>query len=133
MTRLLEEAYNPESFRKNGHQLVDLLADYLFDTRKNSKLRVLPWKSPEDMAAKWKTDFSEPLESNFNLKTFCSHVIENSIHLHHPKNMGHQVVPPVPMAALVELMSALLNNSMAIYEVGPFSSTIEKIVIDWYR
>ena len=51
-------------------------------------------------------------------------VIENSIHLHHPKNMGHQVVPPVPMAALVELISALLNNSMAIYEVGPFSSTI---------
>jgi L-2,4-diaminobutyrate decarboxylase len=131
MTRLIEEAYNPESFRKNGHQLVDLLADYLVDTRKNSKLRVLPWKSPEDMAAQWKTDFSRSLEGDFNLKTFCSHVIENSIHLHHPKNMGHQVVPPVPMTALMDLISALLNNSMAIYEVGPFSSAIEKIVMDW--
>lgn len=131
MTHLLEDAYDPESFRKNGHQLVDLLADYLTAARNDSNLRVLPWKSPEDMVAKWKNDLSVPLETGLTLREFFRDVIENSIRLHHPKNMGHQVVPPVPMAALVELISAFLNNSMAIYEVGPFSSAIEKIVTDW--
>jgi len=58
MTHLLEDAYDPESFRKNGHQLVDLLADYLKGARSDSNLRVLPWKSPEDMVVKWKTLFS---------------------------------------------------------------------------
>jgi L-2,4-diaminobutyrate decarboxylase len=58
MIHLLEDAYDPESFRKNGHQLVDLLADYLKGARSDSNLRVLPWKSPEDMVVKWKTLFS---------------------------------------------------------------------------
>jgi L-2,4-diaminobutyrate decarboxylase len=129
---LLEDAFNPESFRKQGHQLVDQLADYLKTCRDNpGDLPALPWKSPQEMEKLWQTDFSEPQGTGLSLSDFTSSVIQHSIHLHHPKNMGHQVVPPVPTAALVELVGALLNNSMAIYEVGPFSSAIEKIVTDW--
>jgi L-2,4-diaminobutyrate decarboxylase len=131
MNKLLEKAYDAEAFRKNGHLIVDMLADYLSSTGADSTLRVLPWREPKDMERKWKTDFSAPPGTETALEQLCSDIIDHSIHLHHPKNMGHQVVPPVPMAALMELVSSLLNNSMAIYEVGPFSSTIEKIVTDW--
>lgn len=129
MTKLLDNAYNPESFRKNGHQLIDLLADYLASATGGNESHTLPWLEPDEQAAKWATDFSQP--ENFDLKEFCADIIRHSNHLHHPKYMGHQVGVPVPPAALMELVSALLNNSMAVYEVGPVSSAMEKIVVQW--
>ncbi|MCK5055269.1 MAG: aminotransferase class V-fold PLP-dependent enzyme [Candidatus Aminicenantes bacterium] len=129
MSHLIEKAYNPETFRKHGHELVDQLADYLKVCLKGEGIKALPWKSPDENLNLWETDFSEPSEKN--LKEFFASVIQHSNHLHHPKNMGHQVVPPVPLTALTELLSAFLNNSMAIYEVGPISTAIEKIVTGW--
>lgn len=129
MSHLIEDAYDPETFREYGHELVDQLADYLEACLSGDGMKVLPWRSPEENLAHWQTDFNEPSETTLN--EFFASVIEHSTHLHHPKNMGHQVVPPVPMTALTELVSALLNNSMAIYEVGPTSSAVEKIVTGW--
>lgn len=129
MSNLLENAFDPEEFRENGHHMVDLLADYLNKCRNGAHFPVLPWKSPDQMFKDWDTDFSQP--SKDGLGEFFSSVIDQSIHLHHPKYMGHQVVPPAPTAALMELMSAFLNNSMAVYEVGPLSSALEKIVVQW--
>lgn len=128
MSQLLKNAYDPESFRKHGHELVDQLADYL-NACTEENVRTLPWKEPEDLLREWESDFMAPSEKRVS-EIFDS-IIKKSIHLHHPKNMGHQVVPPVPLAALTELLSALLNNSMAVYEVGPASSAIEKIVTGW--
>ncbi len=129
MSSLIEKAFDPETFREYGHDLVDQLADYLDACRNTEDMKVLPWKTPEENLSRWETDFTEPKEKE--LKEFFAAVIRHSFHFHHPKNMGHQVVPPAPAAALTELLSALLNNSMAIYEVGPVSSTIEKIVTGW--
>ncbi|MEI6613676.1 MAG: aminotransferase class I/II-fold pyridoxal phosphate-dependent enzyme [Chrysiogenales bacterium] len=41
------------------------------------------------------------------------------------------MAPPAPITALAELFSALLNNSMAVYEVGPAGTAIEKAVMGW--
>lgn len=129
MTQLLNHAFDPESFRKNGHQIVDVLADYLASITQGEKPPVLPWLEPETQTAKWATNFSK--QDDFDLMEFCSDVIKHSTHLHHPRYMGHQVGVPVPVTALMEMVSAFLNNSMAVYEVGPVSSAVEKIVIDW--
>jgi L-2,4-diaminobutyrate decarboxylase len=131
---LLEAAFNPETFRRQGHKMVDQLADYLQSCRSHEPgFPAIPWKSPVDMEAFWKTSFSSAgsIDPDFNLSDFTDTVIRDSLHLHHPRNMGHQVVPPVPTAAIVEFLAALLNNSMAIYEVGPTSTAIEKVVTDW--
>jgi L-2,4-diaminobutyrate decarboxylase len=45
--------------------------------------------------------------------------------------MGHQVAPPLPGAALAELVSALLNQGTGVFEMGPASAPIELAVIDW--
>ncbi len=128
MSKLLENAYDPETFRKQGHELVDRLADYLKDC-KEEKLKTLPWKEPKDSFRQWETDFNDPTPTTMG--AVLDSVIKKSLHLHHPKYMGHQVVPPVPPAALAELVSALLNNSMAVYEVGPAAAAIEKVVTGW--
>lgn len=129
MTHLLEKVFDPEIFRKNGHELVDQLANYLITCKNKHDLKPLPWQTPADMLKKWQTDFTSPSEDG--LTSFFAEVIADSLHLHHPKYIGHQVTPPAPLAALTELLSALLNNSMAVYEVGPLSAAMEKIVINW--
>jgi L-2,4-diaminobutyrate decarboxylase len=129
MSNILEQAFDPEIFRKNGHALVNQLADYLKACRIGSRLKVLPWRSPEQMLKKWEQDFHQSPSGSF--EELISKFIDKSIHLHHPKNMGHQVVPPAPPAILMDFLSNFLNNSMAVYEVGPSSSAIEKIVIRW--
>ncbi len=44
---------------------------------------------------------------------------------------AHQVPPPLPGAALAELVAALINNGMAVAEMGPASTPIELEVVAW--
>ena len=39
--------------------------------------------------------------------------------------------PPLPDAALAELVAALLNNGMAVFEMGPAAVPIELAVLEW--
>jgi L-2,4-diaminobutyrate decarboxylase len=56
-------------------------------------------------------------------------VLAQSHHLHHPRYVGHQVTAPLPEAALADLVSSLLNNGTAIYEMGPVSTIMERHVV----
>jgi L-2,4-diaminobutyrate decarboxylase len=42
--------------------------------------------------------------------------------------MGHQVTPPVPVAALTGILTGILNNGMAVYEMGLVSNPLERIL-----
>ncbi|MEA5109326.1 L-2,4-diaminobutyrate decarboxylase [bioreactor metagenome] len=128
MNPLLEKAFDPEDFRREGHKLVDLLTSYLESCRQKAQMPVLPPSDPETMAGFWKNDLQNP---GFDLQSFYSTLIAQSNHIHHPRYMGHQVVPPAPLSALTELLEALLNNGMAIYEMGPASTAIERVVLQW--
>ena len=125
MKKLLQEAYSPESFRKNGHKVVDLLADYLNKAISGKEIPVMNWKTPEKQFGFW-NDYQGQYK---NLDSFFKDVIDHSIHLHHPKYVGHQVSAPLPVTALSAMVSALLNNGMAIYEMGPVASALEKWVV----
>jgi L-2,4-diaminobutyrate decarboxylase len=50
--------------------------------------------------------------------------------LHHPRYIGHQVPPPVPVAGLFDALSAVANHVMAIYEMGPWVTAVERALID---
>jgi L-2,4-diaminobutyrate decarboxylase len=50
--------------------------------------------------------------------------------LHHPHYVGHQVPAPVPLAGLFDLVGAVTNQCMAIYEMGPWATAVEHAVID---
>ncbi|MEQ9442310.1 MAG: pyridoxal-dependent decarboxylase [Cyclobacteriaceae bacterium] len=124
---LLQQAYDPEQFRQQGHQLIDRLADYLTQMQQSPHLAVLPWQSPEDKLFSWEADLSQSPQGNPS--QFFDRVLMESMHIHHPRYMGHQVSPPAPAAALAGFLSAFLNNGMAVYEMGPVSSAIERIVM----
>lgn len=126
---LLHHSYDPEEFRKQGHLLVDRLAGYLKECIDAHDMPVMPWKEPEEQYEYWKHHLDK--DDDPHAEEFFKQVLQQSIHLHHPHYVGHQVVPPLPLAALTELLEAFTNNSMAVYEVGPASTAIEKAVVQW--
>jgi L-2,4-diaminobutyrate decarboxylase len=94
---------------------------------------VLPDHEPDTLVEQWPDQFpavgaAEPVEA---LRGLLQKVIAQSNHLHHPRYMGHQVTAPLPQAALSELAGTLLNNVMAVYEMGPAATAMERSLLRW--
>lgn len=124
--RSIRDAYDPERFRADGHRLIDALADQLGRWQARDGV-VLPWRAPDEARAAWA---AEPLRGG-ELVADLMRIARGSTALAHPHCMGHQVPPPLPGAALAELVSAMLNNGMPVAEMGPAGVPIELAVIDW--
>jgi L-2,4-diaminobutyrate decarboxylase len=124
----IANAFSPESFRTQAHQLVDTIADYLLAVQQRADIQTIPYKTPEQNLAFWQADFEEGINADPNV--FFQKVIAQSTHLHHPRYMGHQVGVVPPLAAATSMLTALLNNGMAVYEMGLVSNPLEKIVTD---
>lgn len=124
----LSDKFNSEIFRKTGYNIIDLLADYL----KHVQLKetdVLPSANPDIMLAEWSKSFEN--KSKADVPSIFKKVIEQSMHLHHPCCIGHQIASPLPLAALCDLTSSFLNNPSDMFETGPVGTVMEKILINW--
>jgi L-2,4-diaminobutyrate decarboxylase len=123
----LLDAFDPERFRADGHRLIDALADQLARWHARDGLAV-PWRDPAEARRAWgglergdRGDLVDDLLRAARASTAVAH----------PRVMGHQVPPPLPGAVLAEAVSALLNNGMAVAEMGTAAVPIELAVIDW--
>jgi L-2,4-diaminobutyrate decarboxylase len=122
-------AYDADTFRQQAHGLVDQLSDYLTRATRGDALPVLPWAAPAVNVDRFPGAF--PDEPTGDFADLVARVLSGSNHLHHPRYMGHQVTAPVPLAALCDLVSSLLNNGMAVYEMGPVATAMERHVLRW--
>lgn len=120
--------FDPEFFRTEGHKIVDILADYLGNALSGSNMPVLPWNDPEELAAIF--SFESGGGEKESLDSLIKRIIDFSIHIHHPRYIGHQVTSPLPVAILTQFCTTLLNNGAAIYEMGPVNMAMERNVID---
>lgn len=125
MDEKLKKIYSSSEFNKIGHELVDLLTKYIEEST-SGKAKVMNWKDPEDQLKSWK---SFDLSDRDPIKVF-EEIINYSNRIHSPRYIGHQVCPPAPISALAGLFGELLNNGMAIYEMGPAVTAIERIIIE---
>jgi L-2,4-diaminobutyrate decarboxylase len=128
MKSKIEKAYDPELFRSMAHELVDQMAEYLENSLTGKAFPVLPNRNPEDLHAKYQTMLRESDE--FESKRFFAEFIQDSIHLHHPGYIGHQVCAPVPLASAAGFLGDLLNNGSAVFDMGPANTAIEKVLIE---
>ena len=122
--------FDPEKFRSGSHRIVDILADYLGDALSGKEMAVLPWRHPDDLTEMF--SFSSGGGETEPLDAWVQRIIESSNHLHHPHYIGHQVTSPLPLTAIVQFCTTLLNNGAAIYEMGPASMAMEKNIIDLF-
>ena len=130
--RNADDAYDPKFFRRTGHRLVDLLADYLAAARER-RLPVLPEPDPRALAPRYQA--AAPAGPAARAEdTFLKRVeelIAESTHLHHPGYIAHQVAPPLPVGALADLLQGVLNQSLAVYEMSPAATHIERQTVRW--
>jgi L-2,4-diaminobutyrate decarboxylase len=135
MMQSLLDAYAPAAFREQGHLLVDRLADHLAAMQAPPGSPVLPATALPDLLADWTARMQaaaaerETFGGVGDLDAFFGTALAQAIHLHHPRYVGHQVSAPAPAAALAGLMAALLNNGMAIAEMGPGVTALERWII----
>ena len=123
--RFFEEIYSPQNFAKIGRRLVATLENHLANTVQAKNARTINWNAPEKELHFWK-GFLEDGE----VDDFFKEVLKRTTHTHHPKYVGHQVAAPAPITALTGMVSSLLNNGMAIYEMGMSPTAIERVVTD---
>jgi L-2,4-diaminobutyrate decarboxylase len=124
--------FDSEEFRHTGHAVIDLLTAYLEENLQGQGA-VIDWQAPQTAIQDWQQPL--PLQPTLTPVTLVSalreQVLAASLHIHHPRNLGHQVAPPLPLAALCDLVTALSNQAMAVYETGPSATLIEKQVVQW--
>ena len=128
----IAEMFNPETFKVTGHALIDLLAAYL-QGNLAGKDKVIQWQAPQLADLNWQAPLpTQPsLSPQGLLDQLSQTILPQSLAIHHPRNMGHQVATPLPMAALCDLVAALTNQAMAVYEAGPSATMLERQVIRW--
>lgn len=128
----IEAVFDPRPFRTGGHVLVDILADALAASLEG-RGPVLQWKPPAEAEQNWQAPL--PLQPTLSPAGLLEHlrdtILPSGLAIHHPRNLGHQVAPPLPMAALCDLAASLTNQAMAVYETGPAATLIERQVIRW--
>ena len=132
MMDMIDSIYDPEFFRQAGHRLVDQLADYLLAARKG-QLPVLPEPVPPTLAERYQQALpTEPVaDPEKCLRQRLEELIAQGIHLQHPGYIGHQVGAPLPAACLAELVTGVFNQSMAVYEMSPSATHIERQTVRW--
>ncbi|HHL42983.1 MAG TPA: aminotransferase class I/II-fold pyridoxal phosphate-dependent enzyme, partial [Hellea balneolensis] len=66
-----------------------------------------------------------------NFQTLLGPYLEHSQHMHHPGFIGHQVAVPHEGSTIADMIHGVINNPMAVYEMGPTASVLERVVVNW--
>ena len=123
--------YDLDRFEKSGQHTLELLTRYLKLSHSTELKFVLPSHDPNERLAMWREEMSQGPDDGNGLirKDLMTRVLERSNHLHDPRYAGHQVAVPLPELAWISAATAMINNGMAIDEMGPASSPMEEAVM----
>ena len=138
---LISEAYDPQLLRQAGIRLAELVGQHMLEVEQ-AQGPVLNWNTPAsniEMAQKWlqQADLTgnsltesgrEGRLARFEQLARIS--LQRGQNLHHPHYVGHQVPASLPLAALFDTIGSLTNQVMAIYEMGPWATAVERTVVD---
>ncbi|WP_350292167.1 aminotransferase class V-fold PLP-dependent enzyme [uncultured Croceitalea sp.] len=122
---MLEQVFDDLLFEKSGGKLINEIAKHMHETINEIQGKTITWNEPEEELNFWK----EFLENGQN-EDFFSEIFKRTTHTHHPKYVGHQVGVTAPITILTGMLSNLLNNGMAVYEMGMSPNAIERVVIE---
>jgi len=120
-----------EEFRKNGHELIDWIADYLKNVEQYPVLAQVQPGSVKDQLP------SEPPNEGENIKDIMNDVNEiimpGMTHWNHPNFMSYFNSTASGPAILGDFISSAFNINGMIWKTSPASTELEEKVMDWLR
>ena len=121
---------NREVVRSMGYAVVDLLVDH-FSTL--AERPVFSGITPDNMGALLSEILPEQGKSYQDVLGECrDRVISHSMFFGHPNYVGHMITQPTVMAIFADALTAALNQSVFLWEVGPAAAHLEVEVIRWF-
>ena len=120
------------SFERDARSAVEALASHLRDSE-NRTGKVIHQPPMRELAESLELErwIEHGGLTGAAFRAFLERYLAAATRLHHPGYMAHQVAVPHPMGAVGSLIDGLLNNPMAIYEMGPAAATIEYVLVNW--
>lgn len=135
--RRIRAAYSPELIGALTQRLADILREH-FSRVEAGEGPVLAWSPPPDcieQAGEWLQHARPGFDAE--AEEFAGHyaqrvqaILDNGNNLHHPRYIGHQVPGSVPLAGLFDVVGSITNQVMAIYEMGPWATAVERVMIE---
>lgn len=131
---LIQAAYSPAVFSSLAELWRQKLSRHLTEVASGAT-RVLNWREPDDsiLAASRLMDSPIADVSHPTIAQAAGRLMESMLssgqNLHHPHYIGHQVPPSIPLAGLFDALSAVTNQVMAIYEMGPWATSVEHALV----
>jgi glutamate/tyrosine decarboxylase-like PLP-dependent enzyme len=119
-----------EQFRQIGHTLVDRIADFLASLEQRP---VGPGESPDEIRAalgerplpQTGRDPGELLEEAAGL------LFDHSVLTAHPRHLAYIIGSPAPLAALADLLAAVVNPNVSSWWRAGMATEMENQVIRW--
>ena len=135
-TERIQQAFSPGNLRGLGHRLADLLGRHM-ESVQASTGNVLNWNEPPGncrLASEF-LDPSSPLQNGTEplvdrFETLAKEMLARGHNLHDPRYIGHQVPASVPLAGLFDAIGSVTNQVMAVYEMGPWATAVERSLVD---
>ena len=128
----IEAAFDPELLGTAGDRLVERVVGHLRDLRAGQG-PVLNWTEPSELVDEASATLRQPADPGLLTERFDALVrqaLDNGINLHHPHYVGHQVAASVPLAGLFDALGSITNQVMAVYEMGPWATAVERALVE---
>jgi glutamate/tyrosine decarboxylase-like PLP-dependent enzyme len=90
------------------------------------------WVRDPDCMAKTKALLRRRVTPS-TIPSLVSDIVAGSLHICHPRFAAQQVAAPIPVAALVESVVAALNNSVAVWEMSPVGTAIDRDLFNRFK
>jgi len=122
---------SPDEFRASGHQVVDMIADYLRDIR---DLPVLPAVQPGELIDALPAAGPEKGESlDAILADFHKLIVPGITHWNHPRFFAYFSISASGPGILGEMLAAALNVNHMLWKTSPAATELEQVTLGWLR
>ena len=116
-------------FQEIGHQVVDLLADYLDHIEEKP---VFPRIDPQALNNLFDEPLPEsPASADAVLAEIQTKLLPHCTHVGHPGYMGLITPSPNPIGVIGDFLCSALNQNVGAYSIGPAAVAIERRTIRW--
>ncbi len=127
----LDEELEADTTLEAAEPILALAAKYLTGTKKGVG-PVSTWHSAQTIADRLDSEMplrGRPLDEV--AQRLATHLLDDVNRLAHPMYIGHQVSAPLPAAVWTDALISAYNQSMAVREMSPSFTPLERQVIAW--